>query len=682
MRVRAYLSVLVLVCTVGAWLTESLLVGRYSKLETQQARMQDYMLLAKDLRYLGDIAQRQLAWVGLSQGAEALDQQRLSAAHAGWLVAQITTMLDHQAGLIPEPWGSNLAADLTETTSLLAQPGQDAGEISTASQQQFALELVVSLQQISQLVEKELADIKGVLGQSRQAARRSSTVATALFLLLVVSLWLWANRQISRPLDNLANMARLAENDYAFKGISKGPREVKLLSDRLVNLTDLLLRQATHDPLTELLNRREFERQLIATLSGRRKEEQGTTSCLCYVDLDHFKVINDTCGHAAGDDVLNQVARTLTNAVRQSDVVARLGGDEFCLLLRNCRINTAHQIAEKIRLQIEQIHYRWGLKTLGISASIGLCGVPSEDASLEEVMQSVDIACSAAKKSGRNRVHIVGTSSRLVLRTRQDMAKVSRVSNALREGRVQLNLQEIVPLAENLAGGRRFEALARLVDSDDALMLPSDFLPAIERYGMSSQLDCLVLELVVKGFVNNPEALQGLESVSVNVSGQTMGDENFMVKLGDLLEQTGFPGNKLCLEITETMAVGDEKRALLFMRQVKKRGVRFALDDFGAGHASFNYLKSFPVDLIKIDGAFVRGMLTDEMDLATIHSIVEIAKVSQRQTVAEFVETAEVAAKLKTMGVDFAQGYYFSRPTPMDEVFAEMNYRPEVVASV
>ncbi len=674
MKVRFYLSILVLAGTLGAWLTERMIASGYSELERCQHQEQHLMLLRKDFEYFALSAKQLLVTSDLVLAAGETYLADGAQSLVELLKTRISSKLTIATDIIPEANGSLLLSALTGIGGALKAAVVYPKTADPTLLQRYdvhAETLVNVLEEVSALVQTHQAEARARLDGAKTAARSVTTLSTLAFLLLVLVLWVWANRRISDPLKKLATMADSTQDNLEFVGVSKGPHEVMALSNRLVKLTDLLLQQAKHDPLTELFNRREFERQLSQVLCQRRETDQSVPSCLCYIDLDHFKVINDTCGHAAGDELLKQVAEALLAGVRKTDVVARLGGDEFCLLLKNCNAAQARRVTEDIRHDIEQIHYVWGSSSLEISASIGVCEISKSAMDMQDVMQSVDIACSAAKRSGRNRVHIVDGDHQMVMRKRQDMALVNLVTSGLRAGRVHIHLQEVVPLKEELGTGKRYEALARMYESDGTVIMPGQFLPVVERYGLAARLDSLVLEKVVKGFSENAAAMEQLAVVGVNVSGQTMGDETFGAGVHKLLADLNFPGGKLCLEITETAAVGDQEKARDFANDIKRSGVIFALDDFGSGHASFNYLKNFPVDVIKIDGQFVVGMLSDEMDMTTVKSIIELARVGGRRTVAEFVENPEVVQVLTELGVDFGQGYHFGRPVPMDDILRQ-----------
>lgn len=690
LSIRSGLAVLMTVCVIGAIATEHLMLGKYSQVTALSDQYREELLQVKDFEHLQLNAKQLLIMTDLIIGsgqtyltAGAIDQSTMlarqlrdddpgQAARAEDRARAETAAATVDKRISPYSRGAASLVAIGSVLETIAATGDLPDQVRLEHYDRHAGELVKSLEAIQAELEARRSHLEQTLSRARETAKQTATLGRSSFLVLVVALWLWAIKRICGPLKRLAAMAMTAKDNYEFKGIDAGPKEALQLSERLVNLTHLLIEQAKHDPLTRLVNRREYERQLSFALNGRRRGDDRSPYCLCYIDLDHFKLVNDTCGHAAGDEVLSRVAHILSSAVRESDVVARLGGDEFAILLRNCRLDRAQEVAEKIRHRVEGIAYQWGEKTLRISASVGVSAIPADADSFEDVMHSVDLACAAAKKAGRNCVRVVENHEDVMLEQRQNMLVVNRVTDALREARVAVYLQEITPLSSCRRAERRFEALGRLLDADGRVLAPSEFLPVVERYGHSVRLDTLMLEEVARLFEKNPAAVANITSVSVNLSGATIGDEAFARRLRTLLAESGLPADKLCLELTETVAIRDQASARDFIHEIRELGVKFALDDFGTGHSTFSYLKSFPADIIKIDGSFVLELRRDEVDRKTVASIVDICRTSGMQTVAEFVEDGETADMLTEMGVDFAQGFHFSRPAPAEDVLADL----------
>ena len=429
------------------------------------------------------------------------------------------------------------------------------------------------------------------------------------------------------------------------------------------SLTEELGYQASHDTLTNLLNRRAFE-QRLQTLLSRIKEFPGEHA-LCYLDLDQFKVVNDTCGHVAGDELLRRLAKTLQNQVRKRDTVARLGGDEFGVLLEDCPPERAWQLVSSLHKCINEFQFIWNDQSFHVGASIGLVPINSSETTLDELLAAADRACYVAKDQGRNRFYLYRSDDVAVANNHGEILWVSRIQRALDENRVVICLQPIRPVIPDASMGDNYEVLVRLIDEKGTLISPSAFLPAAERYNLSTALDRRVLDEGLRHFTSDQGRLEGLSTAFINLSAQTFGNRSF---LDYVLERTHFynmPPEKLCFEISERTALSRLEDAKDFVDELRKIGCRFALDDFGRGTYSFRYLKELNVDFVKIDGSFVRNMLKDPMDLVMVRSINEIARLSNAATVAEYVETADILAKLAELGIDYAQGYAVGRPMPI-----------------
>lgn len=416
---------------------------------------------------------------------------------------------------------------------------------------------------------------------------------------------------------------------------------------------------ARHDALTGLINRSEFEsrlRQLVdRTLNSDR------THALMYLDLDQFKLINDSCGHSVGDEVLKQVGRLLGDCIGKDDILARLGGDEFGIVLTSRTIDEAQRIAEMICLRMEDFRFVDKERRYRIGASIGLVAIDARSGTIEALMQAADLSCYAAKDAGRNRVHVWSDADELVQTRQGEMQWASRIERALDEGRFVLHAQRIYPLAAG-ESGLRAEVLLRMRAADGSLVMPGAFLPAAERYHLASRIDAWVLKAVIAA-LRTSDHLAGIASISVNLSGQSVGDRTFHGQAINLLMEAGPTLCRLlCLEITETAAVTNLTDARDFIRRAKELGVSVALDDFGAGASSFGYLKRLPVDVIKIDGQFIQNLGTEPLDEAAVRCFIDVAQVMGVQTVAEFVDDDRVAAMVRQMGVDFAQGFHLHKP--------------------
>ncbi len=420
-----------------------------------------------------------------------------------------------------------------------------------------------------------------------------------------------------------------------------------------------------HDPLTGLVNRREFESRLHQALEEVHHQSEHHT--LLLLDLDQFKLINDTCGHVAGDELLRQVTVLLRQLTRGGDVLARLGGDEFGILLTNCAEDNAIMVAQKIRHQIQSMRFEWDGSMFNMAGSVGLVTIKREMDSVKEVINLADAACHTAKNSGRNRVHVYDPEDVHLASHQTHMQWAARISDAIEHDSFMLYVQPIVAVTADPFVGKSYEVLLRL-NYDNGIVYPGTFLPAAERYNLMPQVDRWVVQNLFKWMENNPKKLSGVADVSVNLSGLTLGDNEFPAFLREQFERYGIAPNKICFEITETIAVTNLSTTLKFIEEFRAIGCSFSLDDFGSGFSSYGYLKSLPVDYLKIDGVFVKDMVASDIDCAMVESINRIGHVMGKKTIAEFVESEEITDMLRRMGVDYAQGYGISKPYPIDDI--------------
>ncbi len=420
--------------------------------------------------------------------------------------------------------------------------------------------------------------------------------------------------------------------------------------------------QASHDALTGLINRREFDNRLHAAVLGAQRGEGA--SALLYIDLDQFKVVNDTCGHQAGDRLLRDVTGLLQTRVRASDTIARLGGDEFGVLLEGCTLEQATRIADGVRQAIRDYRFVWGATTLSVGASVGVVQIKSDTESVASVMSAADIACYAAKDEGRNRIHVYehdGVSHR-----HREMHWVARVTRAAEENRLELFFQPIAPIGEPKGEGFH-ELTVRLRDDDGQLVPPSEFIPAAERYNVMSVIDRWVVLRAVELLRSRLTGGKPLPLLAVNLSGTSLNEQSFAEFV---LQSVGDPAvaKALCFEITETAAVTNLSNAIYFMRELKARGCKFSLDDFGTGLSSFMYLKTLPVDFLKIDGQFISQVAQDPVDRSMVEAISKVGRALGIATIAECVESQAVLDELQRIGVDFAQGYFIADPRPITDL--------------
>jgi diguanylate cyclase (GGDEF)-like protein/PAS domain S-box-containing protein len=429
--------------------------------------------------------------------------------------------------------------------------------------------------------------------------------------------------------------------------------------------------QATHDPLTGLYNRREFERYLQGALAEART--RSVEYSLCYLDLDMFKVVNDTCGHLAGDELLRQLGLLLKQAVRKEDVIARVGGDEFAILLRQCSLERAEGITEQIRRTMKDFRFIWEDKTIDVGVSIGVVRLAADSGDTKDVFSAADVACRVAKEEGRNRVHVFRPNDLTVTRRQREIDWVQRIGRAISENQFLLYGQWIRPLGSARKRASHCEVLIHMLDENGQIAGPSAFLPAAERYHLMPIIDRWVVQATFEALRGLPEdAARRLGCFNINLSGQTLCDSEFLSYVLKQFEKSGVAAERICFEITETAAVTNLSSALRLVSRLKEVGCRFALDDFGSGVSSFSYLKNIPVDYLKIDGTFVHNIPEDQTDLAMVSSINQVAHIMGIETIAEYVENDSIRVALEALGVDYGQGFALARPEPLDDILQEL----------
>ena len=453
------------------------------------------------------------------------------------------------------------------------------------------------------------------------------------------------------------------------KGITIGAVLVLRDVSRERQLANELAYQASHDPLTGLSNRWSFETELRGALDSSRMK--GVSHALCYLDLDQFKLVNDTCGHSAGDQLLKQTAELLSAQLRDSDLLGRLGGDEFGALLFDCSMSRAEEIAERLRRVLRESRFRWEDKVFEIGVSIGIVPIRHDTGTLGDVQTAADLACYAAKDEGRDCVYVYQPGDEAIAKRHGEMQWHRRITVALDEDRFALYWQVIQPLDPALKPTRIREFLVRMLSPTGEIVPPMAFIPAAERYTLMASIDRWVIEnaLEVIGNIDADGKYQDL--YTINLSGQSMADLELADFVLDRMRSANVLPSRLCFEVTETAAISSFHQAATFIEKLRDAGCLFALDDFGAGLSSFGYLKRLPVDFLKIDGQFVRDITRDPVDLAMLKSINGIGGVLGIRTIAEAVEDQETLDLLKTIGVDYAQGYHIGRPEPVRETLTE-----------
>ncbi|MCG8487146.1 MAG: EAL domain-containing protein [Chromatiales bacterium] len=428
--------------------------------------------------------------------------------------------------------------------------------------------------------------------------------------------------------------------------------------------------QSSHDPITRLYNRAEFDRRLSLLLDETQFEEE--QHCLLYLDIDRFLIVNDNCGYAAGDELLRQLASLIKRSIRNSDLIARLGGDEFGILLSQCTLEVAERIAETIRQEVQDFRFAWEGKTFSQSLSIGMVPIDRRSGSVEQILGLADIACITAKEEGRNKVHVYDSVDSSAARRHGETQWVTRIRTALEEDRFTLYVQPISSLNGEDQVQEHVEVLIRLHDEDENLIPPGAFIPAAERFGLMPAVDHWVVDQVARFITRNRDScLAAGRRFFVNLSGHSVCDDEFLQWILLTIREREIPVGMLCFEVTETAAISNLTSAEHFMRTLQRYGCEFALDDFGSGLSSFGYLKHLPVEYLKIDGAFVHDMLDNAIDESMVEAINRIGHIMGLETIAEFVETEEILQQLKSIGVDFVQGYGVCRPFPIKRLLDE-----------
>ena len=437
-------------------------------------------------------------------------------------------------------------------------------------------------------------------------------------------------------------------------------------------LTRQLSYQASHDMLTGLYNRRKFEEYLGDILNA--VEEEDREHSLCYLDLDQFKIVNDTCGHIAGDELLRQLPALLNNALRSGDVVARLGGDEFGILLQNCNTQQARIIADKIRQQIKNFRFAWEDRTFTIGVSIGVVGINADNSEMSRVLSAADMACYAAKDSGRNRVHVYEQSDELASNRYGESHWTARITHALEHNRFRLYRQPIVGIGADGDGEEHFEVLVRMIDENGSIIPPSAFIPAAERYNLMAGVDRWVIREVFRMVADNDPAdpiLGTGKVISINLSAESLNRDDLVEFIVEQKRKLGITLENICFEISEAVAISNLSKVAAFITHMKKYDCTFALDDFGSGLSSFAYLKTLPVNYLKIEGSFIKDVSRDPIDRAMVVSIQQMGVEMRLNVIAEWVEDEATLNVLREIGVDFVQGYHFGRPEAIENAYPQ-----------
>jgi diguanylate cyclase (GGDEF)-like protein/PAS domain S-box-containing protein len=427
--------------------------------------------------------------------------------------------------------------------------------------------------------------------------------------------------------------------------------------------------QASHDFLTGLVNRREFEQRLAEAISSA--QDTGQQHTLCYLDLDQFKIINDTCGHVAGDELLRQLSVLLRRRLRTTDTLARIGGDEFGIILHDCGPLNANSITDHLLTMIQGFRFVWQSNTFSIGASIGLVSINAQSHDLNSILGAADAACYAAKERGRNRIHVYQADDLDLVQQRGERRWIARITKALEEKRFCLYQQKIMPIDLKSGAKTHYELLLRMVSETGEVIAPMAFIPAAERYGLMISIDRWVVSHFFAAYKSLSQNIlaesQDLDCVyAINLSGVSVSDDQFLAFLKEQFMVHEILPQTICFEITETAAIANLSKAAHLIEEIKEMGCSFALDDFGSGMSSFAYLKNLPVDYVKIDGSFIKNIMNDSVDSALVECMNRIGHEIGMQTIAEFVENDSILEKLRGFGVDYAQGYGIAKPSPLN----------------
>ena len=431
----------------------------------------------------------------------------------------------------------------------------------------------------------------------------------------------------------------------------------------LRGLTRKMSYQAAHDPMTGLINRREFERRLDEAMDTAHSDE--AVHMLFYMDLDRFKAVNDSCGHLAGDSMLREVATLIRDQVRESDFVGRLGGDEFGALLIGCPIDKARQIATDICNAIADYRFVWKDKIFSIGVSIGLVEISHVSGTVQDVMAAADSACYVAKQEGRGKVHIYSARDEVIARERGDIQWLRELQSALHESRFELAVQPILSMTRSADSGPAVEILLRLPDGRDRDPDSADFLRPAERYQLMPQIDRWVVNATLTAIAAGEIRLAANRSCAINLSGQTIGDEGFLGFVVEALDRSGVAPSAICFEVTEKAILANVQQAQRFIEVLHGIGCEFALDDFGSGMGAFASLKELPIDYLKIDGMYTRNLQTDEVNQEMVSAMIKLARTLKFRVVAEQVEHQEDFDWLRDVGIDYVQGHFVESPVSL-----------------
>lgn len=466
---------------------------------------------------------------------------------------------------------------------------------------------------------------------------------------------------LRKPCDNKLLQEVINAALLQFHKYSQIEAKMAFQEGEVKELTSRLHFQYFHDALTGLSNRTTFIEQLSDILTSTEKLDY----YLCYIDIDFFHLINDAVGNTGGDELLRQISHLLSSSIPRGNLVARFNGDIFCLLLKKNKQHSLEDFVKNIHIIVNQHAFKWHDKTINVSASFGVIPIETQYQDAHLSLHYAENACQLAKQAGRQQIHFGSSQDKQLSEKLNEIYWVNKLNDSINNDSLCLYQQSIQPVVADKTQGLHYEVLLRLVDDDKKVILPSEFLTAAEHYQMSPKVDKWVVQHYAKWLAEHPEHMVSLSMATINLSGLSINDKSMIDFIDQVFTDFGIPKHKICLEITETAAIGGFAGAIEFMHRLKSKGFKFALDDFGTGLSSYAYLKSLPVDILKIDGVFICNIHLDEIDRAMAQSICDVGHTMGLKIVAEFVDNKQIMDILKSMGIDFAQGFYVAKPQPL-----------------
>lgn len=711
MQIKHYLAILITTCLGLGYGMEALLSQYHQKTQEMIKVDYQYSLAGKDIDRLNNDILQYVISVDLILGS---DQNYLlpgALKMGGLLLEQIKTQEDTLLRkYYSEPL--NEAERLIQSSNaLLEKSGLLSYDKREDTLYAFLIESDETSDRLITLVENtakiiHTAESEHILETQKgiESSKRASFAVRFIYGVFILISWIWINKSITRPISTLINNAKEIETNEDLEVIHTGPSEIKFLSQQIELTAKKLLHQALHDPLTGLHNRREFSQKIKKAFAKNQEVIKKTLQfnnktpvqngrikvflkeppvsehplCICLIDLDRFKAVNDNCGHSAGDELLMLASNEIKQAAGESNIVARLGGDEFGILFINTPRQECIDRVDDILERIRSIHFERGGSIYRISASIGMTFVTDSSIDPSEWINTADGGCFAAKDCGRDNRQIMKLNDDRLNSIRNDTKVYNDVIKALDEDRFVLYHQQIIGLQDNNCNENYFEILVRMISEDGDIVAPVYFMSVVERFDLVARLDRWVVSQTIEWLENHPSETINIDTCSINLSGKSLASKEMHIFLKKLMQSTSVPANKICFEITETAAVNDINQAKRLIKSLRSIGCRFALDDFGSGLSSFAYLRTLEVDIIKIDGSFVQDIAESDFDQVMVKNINELAKNVNMKTVAEFAETAAVVQVIREIGINYAQGYHYHQPEALTSPLpAQLIYQPD-----